>query len=224
MRCMCGEDAILLLVRSERIYLDILHHEMFCDGDKDATFNISVHIFEFFSGFDPDLEFRGFVSKGRRTALTIYNPWVYDETIVKNSDKISALILSLWDLAAVNIRSQDYSLDFAVAPDLSHCWIVELNDFLPPLAGSGLFDFHKDSDRQVIFQGPFEFRVRSTPVVKADFTREVVNQQTGERKMIIMQPETDEVMELVRAFRNAQHGVFPPSASQSNSRSHCIVL
>ena len=49
LRCESGEDAILLFVRSERIYLDILQHELFCKGNVDK-FDLTVHVFEFFKG------------------------------------------------------------------------------------------------------------------------------------------------------------------------------
>jgi hypothetical protein len=105
--CRSGEDALLLFVRSDRIYLDVLQHDLF-SGDH---FDLKVHVSEFFE-LDPDYEFRGFVSKGVRTALTIYSPFVFSERMLRDRDRILALINALWDRVSPLIRSQDYSLDF----------------------------------------------------------------------------------------------------------------
>jgi hypothetical protein len=66
---------------------------------------------------------------------------------------------SLWDrIPTDTLPMTDYCIDFAVNPDLSQVWIVEINAFLPPLAGSGLFGMHVSADRDLITNGPFTFR------------------------------------------------------------------
>ena len=42
-------------------------------GEGDG-FSMDVHVSRFFNDFDPLWEFRGFVSEGKVTALTAYNP------------------------------------------------------------------------------------------------------------------------------------------------------
>ena len=215
LKCDSGEDAILLFVRSDRIYLDILQHDLFAKGNKQTSFDLKIHIFEFFTGFHPDWEFRAFVANGQRTAITLYNPWVYSQDMMQQKDAILKLILELWDRAQPNIRSENYSLDFAVAPDLSGCWIVELNNFLPPLAGSGLFDYYLPSDRDILMRGPFEFRIRTTPVTEDDFVR-VTTDEEGNKKTIHMQPATPHMMLYVKNYRRKLFGLPPLLDSSPN--------
>lgn len=76
-----------MLLRSERVYLDVLQHELFNKGDP-SKFSLDIHLAPFFEGFDPALEFRGFVAEGRRTSLTAYSPWVYDRRIIQHKDAL----------------------------------------------------------------------------------------------------------------------------------------
>ena len=52
MRCHSGAEALQLLLRSDRIYLDITAHELFTNGGSNAgaekTFDLSVHVAPFF--------------------------------------------------------------------------------------------------------------------------------------------------------------------------------
>ena len=60
------------------------------------------------------------------------------------------------------IRSTEYSIDFALSPDLLTVFVIEINNFLPPLAGCGLFDYYSMTDRQIIAGALFPF-VESRP-------------------------------------------------------------
>jgi hypothetical protein len=115
---------------------------------------------------NPDWEFRLFVADHQATALTIYNDFFYDVNIVNEKDRIQDMILSCWESVRANIRPQtaSYCIDFAVLPDLSQIYIIEVNDFLPPIAGSGLFDYKQETDRALLAQGPFSFRIREEPL------------------------------------------------------------
>jgi hypothetical protein len=204
--CYTSEEALLLLVRSDRVHLDVQHHELFCEGDKTNSFHLELHVSAFFHDFDPAYEFRGFVSNGQRTALTIYNPWVYDDMLIAKEADVLEQILQLWDSLIPKIRSTNYSLDFAVSRDFQHIWIIELNNFLPPLAGSGLFQFHDENDKKVLFEGPFEFRIRKTPVTEVDFAYTRVDRVTGKTIHVTMQPASDEIMLFVKNLRREKFG------------------
>eukprot|EP00128_Syssomonas_multiformis_P014365 Colp12_sorted_trinity150504_noHs@33831 len=149
LRVTTGAEAMRILLRSDRIYLDVLQHDLFTKGDP-AKFDLDVHVATFYDGFDPALEFRGFVVNGTRSAITAYSPWVYDERIIKNKDLVHKVITETWDQVQPRIRSDNYSVDFALSPDLKTCFIVEINNFLPPLAGCGLFVYQDDSDRAIL--------------------------------------------------------------------------
>jgi hypothetical protein len=182
-------------------------------GGSSGESGMHAHVFEFFSGFDPDWEFRGFVANGKRTGLTVYSPWVYQQRMVEEYDRLLEIITRLWDRVEPCIRSDNYSVDFAVSPALNgDCWIVEINNFLPPLAGSGLFNYNDSADRQLLLhpQGvrPFEFRIRREPMTSADL--EYRNEETG--RSIVMQPAPPHTMAFVRAQRFEIQGLLQPPA------------
>eukprot|EP00298_Acanthocystis_sp_HF-20_P007283 c16913_g1_i1.p1 GENE.c16913_g1_i1~~c16913_g1_i1.p1 ORF type:complete len:327 (-),score=102.24 c16913_g1_i1:33-926(-) len=194
-----GFEALRLLLRSERIYIDILQHELFTQNQN--NFNLSVHVFEFCHNFDPNWEFRGFVSEGKRTCLTAYNPWVYDKVIVESKEKILEIITNLWDRVQPKVKSNNYCIDFAVSPNLKDCWIIEVNNFLPPLSGSGLFDFHKEEDKNIIFNGPFTFRIKETPTKEEDFIYIRIDQKTNKKTTTLMQPAPPFIMKTIENIR-----------------------
>lgn len=143
-----------MLLRSDRIYIDILQHELFAsrlksgaeaaDDAESIDFNLNVHVHPFRPEIDPGWEFRGFVSQGCRTGLTAYNPWFFDQKIVQCRSEILAMVNShahislssskclimqieaVWDEATPLVKCADFSIDFAVTPSLTKCFIVEV--------------------------------------------------------------------------------------------------
>jgi hypothetical protein len=215
LQCRSSKEVITVLLRSERAYIDLLQHDLFLKGDKDENFHLNLHFFPFVGqdeGFDPDWEFRGFVVNGQRTCLTIYSPWVYKPEIVENKKKIQEKIFSLWDQVQPKIKSENYCLDFAVSVDLKNCWIVEVNNFLPPLAGCGLFKYSDiEGDRKILFEGPFEFRIKDDPIVLADFvlTTETIDKTTNIKNKattMIMRPASHQTMMWMTNLRLQKEG------------------
>lgn len=153
-----------MLLRSDRVYQDLFQQELF--SKENQPFDISVHVAPFFSEFDPNWEFRGFVADGKKTCLTMYSPFTFVPEIAQKKDEILAVIQEMWDKVMPKIQSENYCVDFAVKPDLSKTWIVEVNNFLPPLAGTGLFVFQRAKDRDTLLKGPFEFRVLEDPLAE----------------------------------------------------------
>ncbi|PRP84149.1 hypothetical protein PROFUN_04140 [Planoprotostelium fungivorum] len=221
LRVSSGEDALQLLLRSDRIYVDILQHQLF---SAKGAWDLNVIVSEFFEGFHPDWEFRGFVSGGVRTGLTAYSPFIFERQQVEKKADILRLIEKVWDRVDEKSRVQDYSVDFAVSPECGEgqCWVIEINAFLPPLAGSGLFSMHDAKDRDIIKNGPFEFRVKEKPIVEEDFTVVKVDEKTGRTTTVIMQPATPEVMDWVKEVRRElkdpkpvqTNGTFLPLSTQ----------
>ena len=154
------------------MYSDLLQQELF--SKEDDRFDISVHVAPFFSDFDPDWEFRGFVIDGKKTSLTTNSPFVYVPEIVQRKDEILSSIQAVWDKLLPKVKSDKYCVDFAVATDLSKTWVVEVNAAVPPLAGTGLFVFQNAVDRQTLMNGPFEFRVQEQPLEQAaSYSRQI---------------------------------------------------
>jgi hypothetical protein len=165
MRVRCGADALALLVRSDRVYTDVLCHELFCSRAGAQAFQLDIFVHGWFPRLDPEFEFRGFVKDGKRTGLSAYNPWIYNPVIHTQKARILEIIQALWTRVEVAIppTMRDYTIDFAVDPSLSgEAWIVELNHTLPPLAGACLFRYSDRGDRTILEHGPFEFRVLET--------------------------------------------------------------
>mmetsp|Transcript_17272 Transcript_17272/g.51057 ORF Transcript_17272/g.51057 Transcript_17272/m.51057 type:complete len:471 (+) Transcript_17272:220-1632(+) len=162
-----GRDALTLLLRSDRVYKDILCHELFCARPGAASeFRLDVFVHGWFPRLDPEFEFRGFVKGGVRTALTAYNPWLYNEVIHRQRDRVLQIIEALWGKVDAKIPDgmQDYTIDFAVDPSLNgDVWVVEVNNTLPPMAGSCLFKYSHPIDRKILEEGPFQFRVLEAP-------------------------------------------------------------
>jgi len=204
LRVATGAEALQVLLRSDRIYIDILQHDLF----HGANFNLNLHVMEFFDQFDPDFEFRYFVVDSKRTGLSVYNPWVFHPDMVEKKDTIFSLIESTMDQAQPKIASNTYSVDFAVSLALNKCWLVEVNEFVPPLAGSGLFSMRCANDRDILQNGPFEFRVRTDPVTASEFFSAPVNDTTLEASTVHMQPAPPLMMDFIEDARRRKAG--PP--------------
>lgn len=165
LRARDGAAALRLLLESDRAHTDLMNHILYLeDGEK---FNLCLAVREWDDRLDPDFEFRLFVVGGQPTALTQYNDFVFDKRMVKGKKAIERSIMGMWDRvkAKIHKKSKDYCIDFAVQPDdFSKALIIEVNNFQPPLAGSGMFEYADEGDRKLLQQGPFSFRIRESPL------------------------------------------------------------
>eukprot|EP01087_Luapelamoeba_hula_P023840 TRINITY_DN8860_c0_g1_i3.p1 TRINITY_DN8860_c0_g1~~TRINITY_DN8860_c0_g1_i3.p1 ORF type:complete len:471 (+),score=65.27 TRINITY_DN8860_c0_g1_i3:52-1464(+) len=152
-----GMEAIELLVRSQRTYEDISLLELI--GGRD-NFDMQLIVREWCEELLPEWEFRAFVHNKEMTAMTHYYPFTYVPEIHEKKKEIEVRLLEFWASIKDRILLEDYTVDFAISPDLSKIWIVEINN-PPPVAGVALFDWDSAADRKIIKEGPFEFRVLS---------------------------------------------------------------
>lgn len=212
LRINSGEEALQMLLRSDRIYMDLLQAELFKSSKSNDTHAnnevlINMYIFDFFDDLNPDYEFRGFVSKGIKTCLSTYNPYVYDLEIIENKSRILDKILEVWDKIDIEFGalSQNYSLDFAMSNNFQNVYLIEINNFLPPLAGSGLFNYYDDKDRNIIENGPFVFRIKETALEEKDFST-TITLGTGDRKTMVSSPAPPEVLAFIDACRREALG------------------
>lgn len=146
-----GNEALRLLLESDRAHADISAHQLYLEGEE--KFNLKIAARKWCDEIDSNWEFRLFVVKGMPTALTIYNDFYFDERILKAKEQIEEVILNQWRKVKdkVHRKSKNYCIDFAVTPSLEKVFIIELNNFLAPVAGSGLFEYHNAKDRKVHF-------------------------------------------------------------------------
>mmetsp|Transcript_1151 Transcript_1151/g.1869 ORF Transcript_1151/g.1869 Transcript_1151/m.1869 type:complete len:257 (+) Transcript_1151:229-999(+) len=159
-----GQEALRLILESDRAHSDITANRMYLEEGE--RFNLKIAVREWCEEYETDWEFRLFVMDGEPTALTIYNDFFFDERIVAHKAEIEKQIMQLWERVRDRIhrKSQNYCIDFALAASLEKIFIIEVNNFVAPVAGSGLFDYHKEADRKLLEEGPFSFRIRTKPL------------------------------------------------------------
>jgi hypothetical protein len=183
-----ADDAMYLLENSERIQgdLDEAVKEATIGGGSASSLNLIVREFV---DFDTSKEFRGFVHKGRFTALTQYNELCFFPDVVLEKERIKSVVgLFMHDLNLDIPGLDSYVVDLVMLDDGS-VRIIELNPFAE-FAGAGLFSWLNEADRKIlkgrtenILGGylNFEFRiVTSLPDKKVVLTK--LNQ--GYKKLI----------------------------------------
>eukprot|EP00005_Dracoamoeba_jomungandri_P002517 CAMPEP_0174255558 /NCGR_PEP_ID=MMETSP0439-20130205/4877_1 /TAXON_ID=0 /ORGANISM="Stereomyxa ramosa, Strain Chinc5" /LENGTH=383 /DNA_ID=CAMNT_0015337785 /DNA_START=1 /DNA_END=1152 /DNA_ORIENTATION=- len=170
-----GSEAIELLVRSNRVQEDLTL------GMLEHSSSIPL-IIRKWEDISPEYEFRVFVVNQEITAITQYHHLCFVKEIVDNSEYVLSLILDAFSqIKDIPIcEDQTYTVDFVLltpeqcakqkrkcgkhkckkgGQDVFHCaQLVEIND-PPPTAGTSLFDWDNEKDRDILQNGPLTFRV-----------------------------------------------------------------
>ena len=163
MACDSGNDAVRLLITSDRIQEDLRHY---CEeGGK----NLQVVIREWFS-FEVQHEFRAFVYQGKLTAITQYNEMCYFPELVQHQEDIGRFMIETVQRDVLPaIQSLDsLVIDIILSRSDSGEWllkIVEINPFAE-FAGTGLFSWENDKLTLMGKRG-FEFRIHQSPPTSA---------------------------------------------------------
>lgn len=150
-----ADDAMSLLFRSQRTFGDLMNAELF-QGEE---FEMNVIVRRWVDIY-PEWEFRAFVYENQITSCTQYNPHCFVPEMAANKEQVQHLILEKWNEVKSDIPRSSYTIDFVLDPSLQRSWVVEINH-LPPVAGTGMFDWEVKADRDIIEHGPFELRVRT---------------------------------------------------------------
>lgn len=100
-------------------------------------------------------EFRGFVNNNTLNAVTQYNSDTFFPEVVETKDILSNRIQTYFSEISSLIPHHNYVIDFILFPNGENK-IIEINPFATN-AGTGLFSWENDKD--LIMNGPFEFRV-----------------------------------------------------------------
>eukprot|EP00455_Lapot_gusevi_P046612 TRINITY_DN615_c0_g2_i1.p1 TRINITY_DN615_c0_g2~~TRINITY_DN615_c0_g2_i1.p1 ORF type:complete len:356 (-),score=134.55 TRINITY_DN615_c0_g2_i1:205-1272(-) len=158
-------EALNLMIHSERIMQDMrlaLQHP----GRFQENFVIRQ-----WANIDFELEFRTFVSNGQMTAMSQYYHLMYIDTIAQHHQAISQLILDFFHTRVAPRLSAlypKYIVDFALSgfdpahPEATTVYVIELNPFLNT-TDSCLFSWERERD--LLENGPFEFRYRDAVVL-----------------------------------------------------------
>ena len=182
--------ALWLLINSERVDEDLdvaLRHQ--------ERWNQSIIVRTWWPGVSSDLEFRLFVHDGQPTGITQYNQLLFSPRIASRGAIIAGALKRYFE-EVVRPRLDKtpfddalggrYACDLALHPAAlvvldaaiaagepasppllgrEHVQLVELNAFYEA-TGMGLFDYQKD--QYALTHGPFEWRVRTKPLAKAE--------------------------------------------------------
>ncbi|PRP86639.1 hypothetical protein PROFUN_05118 [Planoprotostelium fungivorum] len=151
MRVTSGAEAVKYMCRSERSYHDLFARLL--NYGQTEKFQMNVVVRQWVET-QPEWEFRGFVSKGKMTALTQYFKSCYVRQLSQNKNEIAKKIVALQEEVHPLIGLDSYTIDFVVTPE--KIWIIELNTF-GPQASPSLFNWAEDNE--VMNYGPFECRV-----------------------------------------------------------------
>jgi len=152
-----GKEAVSLLLSSQRVYDDLLLalHRV---REKGVEWEMEVIIREW-SDIDPATEVRVFVVDRKIVALSQYQemyfiPQFNDPNFRKEYE---SNIFSLFSSLSASLPFDDCTLDFAVDRRTKNLSIIEINP-PPPLAGTPFFSWNSPEDRQILREGPYQFR------------------------------------------------------------------
>lgn len=165
-----GKEGIWMLTHSERIWQDL-----YSALEPHATGRFSQNIcVRKWIEIDIDMEFRGFVKNGKLNGLSQYNHLVFSDRLQGDKgNEIAKMILEFLYQSIkpiLDAQFQDYVIDFGLT-NCGRVVVIELNPFLDSTDGA-LFSWREE--REILENGPFQFRVRTgvTDAIKANIIRE----------------------------------------------------
>eukprot|EP00026_Physarum_polycephalum_P010267 Phypoly_transcript_10424.p1 GENE.Phypoly_transcript_10424~~Phypoly_transcript_10424.p1 ORF type:complete len:433 (+),score=73.40 Phypoly_transcript_10424:114-1301(+) len=127
-----GEQAMGLLLESERIYTDLRHAL-----EKDVDWDMKFIVREFVS-LDVSYEFRGFACKNTLTAISQYNNLCYYPHFQDKEQAIVDKIVEFYKTICADIKYIAYVIDFVIIGDVVK--VIEINPF-GPMTGASLFNW-----------------------------------------------------------------------------------
>jgi hypothetical protein len=147
-----AEDAVELFINSQRTLVDLM---ISLEKNDSSSIDLELIIKKWYD-IPICYEMRGFVRNKRLNALSQYFskeffPWIS----LEDWKKIKAKVLEFYEKkVAPIIDILDFTIDFILFED--EIRIIELNSF-GEIAGAALFSWIEDED--ILYNGPFEFRV-----------------------------------------------------------------
>src|SRR3990167_2409476 len=160
-RVTSGAQAVELLTSSNRVSEDITLG-LLSHGE-----GIKIVIREW-ENIQPHLEFRVFIRNREITGITQYHKGLYIKKVVDNLELVEELITEAFNkIKNIDISPDHcYTADFVLITDgntFTSARLIEIND-PPPTAGTSLFDWDDENDRNLILNGPKSIRVYKEPI------------------------------------------------------------
>jgi len=155
MKVSSSSQVVSMFINSERIHHDIGSALKY--GKEQFKQNVVIRKW---IPIDIDMEFRGFVHKGKLTALSQYNHIVYFQRLSDMKQEIAKKICTFYE-QQIKERLKDYEgyiIDFALCGEnYDRILVIELNPFMES-TDAALFSWQQE--REKLENGPFEFRIR----------------------------------------------------------------
>ena len=136
MQIKSGEEAMALLLSSERVFSDMLDWRNFGEPEQ-------ICLREFQKELTIDYEFRVFIYDNNLTAISQYDHHSFYPHLYDIKDLIFEKIKKKWESFHSTIQTRNYAADFGFIPSTQEIVLVEMSPFFPCTGGS-LFSWSAD--------------------------------------------------------------------------------
>jgi len=140
-----------LLLTSERVFADL--HDWIKWGEPEQ-----VVLRQWEPALSLEYEFRGFVFKGNLNAISQYDHYCFYPQLQPLKDSIKERIFEFWATIHPHVGVDTYIVDFGYLVATDSVILIEISPFLT-CTGPAMFSWA--SDRNILENGPFEFRLRT---------------------------------------------------------------
>lgn len=143
-----GKEAMNLLLTSERVFTDLLDWVKYGEPEQ-------IVLREFDPSLTMDYEFRAFINNNQLNALSQYDHYAIYPHVESQKENIQKRIFEKWQQVHPHVGQSSYCMDFGYNPITDTAIVIELSPFLP-CTGAALF--HWKDTKDILENGPFEFR------------------------------------------------------------------
>jgi gamma-glutamylcyclotransferase (GGCT)/AIG2-like uncharacterized protein YtfP len=151
LRVCSGAEAMSLLSTSERVFTDL--HDWIRYGEPEQ-----VVLRQWQPNMSMEYEFRAYVNNNQLNAISQYDHYCVYPNLTRMKDTIQEKILTLWEKVHPYVGESSYVIDFAYLEKEDKLIVIECSPFRT-CTGAALFSW-KD-DKQVMENGPLEFRIKT---------------------------------------------------------------
>eukprot|EP01126_Amoeba_proteus_P051453 TRINITY_DN6143_c0_g1_i1.p1 TRINITY_DN6143_c0_g1~~TRINITY_DN6143_c0_g1_i1.p1 ORF type:complete len:391 (+),score=58.23 TRINITY_DN6143_c0_g1_i1:81-1175(+) len=157
MKVTTAVEVMNLLLTSERVHIDMDDWLRYGEPEQIVL-----------REWEPELlienEFRAFVFKNKLNAISQYDHYGVFPNLSKIKDRVQNKILDKWNEVHELIGEDSYVIDFGYLPEKDCVCVIELSPFLD-CTGPACFRWSIPEDREILRNGPFEFRLNSVSKV-----------------------------------------------------------